>query len=93
MLGQHLQQRVDIKGGFGAAQRPIDRIMEALDQTLAIAGVSPDQVEIACLTGGTSRVPLVQQAIRERLPNANTRTLSSFHAVVQGLAVRAAELA
>ncbi|MDB4977035.1 MAG: molecular chaperone [Myxococcaceae bacterium] len=76
-----------------AAEKPIDRIMQALDGTLETAGVQAADVEIACITGGTSRVPLVQQAIRERLPRAGIRTLSSFHSVVQGLARRAAELA
>ncbi|MDB4991346.1 MAG: molecular chaperone [Myxococcaceae bacterium] len=76
-----------------AATKPLERIMQALDQTLETAGVRADEVEIACVTGGTSRVPLVQQAIRARLPNAGLRTLSSFHSVVQGLARRAAELA
>lgn len=75
-----------------AATKPLDRIMQALDETLSTANVRPEDVEIACLTGGTSRVPLVQQAIRERLPQAATRTLSSFHSVVQGLARRAQEL-
>lgn len=77
----------------GAASKPIDRIMQALDATLEAAGVRADEVEVACLTGGTSRVPLVQDAIRARLPSASIRTLKSFHSVVQGLARRAAELA
>jgi len=76
-----------------AVTRPIDRIMQALDETLAIANVSADEVEIACLTGGTSRMPLVQEAIRMRLPNAKQRTMQSFHSVVLGLARRARELA
>jgi len=91
--GAELERAVARHQLQSAAVKPIDRIMQALDDTLATAGVRPDQVEIACLTGGTSRVPLVQQAIRERLPNAATRTLSSFHSVVQGLARRAQELA
>jgi hypothetical chaperone protein len=91
--GAELERAVERRELQSAAGKPIDRIMEALDSTLETAGVRPEDVEIACLTGGTSRVPLVQQAIAARLPNAGTRTLSSFHSVVQGLARRAAELA
>lgn len=76
-----------------AATRPVDRILAALDATLSAAGVAASDVEIACLTGGTSRVPQVLDAIRARLPNAGLRTLRSFHSVVQGLARRAQELA
>jgi hypothetical chaperone protein len=76
-----------------ASARPIERILQALDETLQSGGVQPEDVQIACLTGGTSRMPLLQQAIRTRLPGAATRRLSSFHSVVQGLARRAAELA
>jgi hypothetical chaperone protein len=76
-----------------AAIKPVARIMEALDRTLATAGVAHGEVEIACLTGGTARMPLVQEAIRERLPQASLRSLRSFHSVVQGLARKAAELA
>jgi hypothetical chaperone protein len=91
--GAELERRVGRDELQAAAFKPVDRIMQALDDTLTTAGVHPDEVEIACITGGTSRVPVVQQAIRERLPNAAQRTLSSFHSVVQGLARRAQELA
>jgi len=76
-----------------AADKPLARILASLDETLARGGVRHDDVEIACLTGGTSRMPLVQQALAARLPRAQTRTLRSFHSVVQGLARRAAEIA
>lgn len=74
-----------------ASEAPLARIMEALDRTLRIADVRPEQVEIACLTGGTARMPRIQQAVRERLPNASLQGQRSFHAVVQGLARHAAE--
>lgn len=75
-----------------AADRPIGRIVEALTRTLDAANVRAEEVEIACLTGGTSRMPLVQEALKRALPRALQRTTSSFHSVVQGLARRAAEL-
>ncbi|MFT3926201.1 MAG: Hsp70 family protein [Myxococcales bacterium] len=76
-----------------AAQRPLDRIFEALDRTLAAGGVDHADVEIVCLTGGTSRMPLIEAEITRRLPQAVQRRLKSFHSVVQGLARHAEQLA
>lgn len=76
-----------------AADAPIRRMLDALDLTLDAAGVSADDVDIACLTGGTSRVPMVETRLRARLPKAEIRRLSSFHSVVHGLARKAEEVA
>lgn len=70
-----------------------DAILASLDRTLELAGVPADSIEIACLTGGTSRVPFVASALAERLPRASMRRLKSFHSVVTGLAHRAREVA
>lgn len=66
--------------------KPLERILLALDETLSRAGVAHEEVEIVSLTGGTSRMPNVEAAIRARLPRASVRHLRSFHSVVQGLA-------
>jgi hypothetical chaperone protein len=52
-----------------------------------------DDVAIVCLTGGTSRMPKVERALRARLGRAQFRHLRSFHSVVHGLARRAQEIA
>lgn len=75
------------------AERPVSAIVAALDKTLETAALTPADVDIVCLTGGTSRMPLVAAAIAERLPNAAVRRLRSFHSVVVGLSHRARELA
>jgi hypothetical chaperone protein len=67
-------------------EKPITRILHSLDETLARAQVAHEEVEIVSLTGGTSRMPIVEAAIQARLPRASVRRLSSFHSVVQGLA-------
>ncbi len=68
---------------------PLDAITGSLARTLEIASVEPGDIEILCLTGGTSRMPLVANALAGALPNAEVRRLQSFHSVVAGLAVRA----
>jgi hypothetical chaperone protein len=75
------------------ATPPIATILASLDRTLEAAGLAPGDVEILCLTGGTSRMPAVVRALGERLPRAEARRLASFHSVVRGLARRAREVA
>ncbi len=77
-----------------ACSRPkVEAILASLDRTLEAAGAAADDVEIVCFTGGTSRMPLVANAIAERLPRAGARRLASFHSVVLGLSRRARALA
>jgi hypothetical chaperone protein len=76
-----------------SSENQVAAILAALQRTLDTAGLAPDQIDILCLTGGTSRMPLLASAIEAHLPKAATRRLKSFHSVVQGLARRAKELA
>lgn len=76
-----------------ASVKQVDAILDAMRRTIDTAGIQPGDVDILCLTGGTSRMPLLSAAIESCLPRAATRRLASFHSVVQGLARRARELA
>lgn len=70
----------------------VEQILSALDKTLADAQLAPDQIEIACLTGGTSMVPILEARLRARLASARVVRLRSHHSVVQGLAYCARSL-
>jgi hypothetical chaperone protein len=65
---------------------PLQQIMDALDRTLLAAGLKPADIEIACLTGGTSLVPILEATLRSTLKGAQVVRLRSHHSVVQGLA-------
>lgn len=65
---------------------PLEQILGALDKTLKTAGLVPEQIELACLTGGTSLVPILEASLRGKLKNARLLRLRSHHSVVQGLA-------
>jgi hypothetical chaperone protein len=65
---------------------PLGQIHAALDRTLASAGLAASDIEIACLTGGTSLVPLLESSLRKKLSGAQIVRLRSHHSVVQGLA-------
>ena len=70
----------------GAVGFPLGQILESLDRTLLSAGLAPDEIEIACLTGGTSLVPVLESSLRAKLQGAQVVRLRSHHSVVQGLA-------
>lgn len=70
----------------------IEQILASLDQTLKDAGLTPDDIELTCLTGGTSLVPALETALRSRLSSAEVVRLRSHHSVVQGLALCARSL-
>lgn len=88
-----LSEEVTREELVASSQKPLEAVIDALDRTLETAGIAAADVEILCLTGGTSRMPLLSSAIEARLPRAATRRLKSFHSVVHGLARRARELA
>lgn len=86
-------ERPVCRGEFEAAvQFRIEQILSALDQTLSGAGIAPNDIELTCLTGGTSMVPVLESALRSRLPSARLVRLRSHHSVVRGLALCARSL-
>ena len=79
--------------GFEAAVAPVlERILSRLDETLTAAGISAPDVDRVYCTGGTARVPAFLRAVSARFGPDKVRQVSTFHAVIQGLAERARSL-
>jgi hypothetical chaperone protein len=75
---------------FEASTREaIDAIVAAVEQLLERAKVPATQVDVLCCTGGTAKVQLIAHRLRALFPKAELHSLSSFRAVVDGLARRA----
>lgn len=70
-----------------------ERILRALDETLARAQLKPTEIDLVCCTGGTARVPLVRQGLAERFGAEKLQERDVFHSVVQGLGEYAAHWA
>ncbi|MFT4012166.1 MAG: Hsp70 family protein [Paracoccus sp. (in: a-proteobacteria)] len=70
-----------------------DALREAAAQTLAMAGVVPDQVASVILVGGSSLMGLVSSVAAELCPQAGIARSEAFTAVVDGLALAAARMA
>jgi len=63
-------------------------IIGCLDRCLIEAGLKSEQIDVVCLTGGTSQLPFIAKQLRTRFGDKLT-TSSQFDSVVQGLGVRA----
>ncbi|HEX7478427.1 MAG TPA: Hsp70 family protein [Polyangiales bacterium] len=68
-------------------------IVAELDATLERAGVTPAEVDIVCSTGGTAKLPMVEQALASRFGRDKLTQFKHFHSVIHGLAEHARSLA
>jgi hypothetical chaperone protein len=74
------------------AETPHAALMGALDRTLERANVTPADIESVCLTGGTAKLTLVEEALVTRFDRCRISSHNSFHSVVEGLAEHARSL-
>jgi hypothetical chaperone protein len=72
-----------------STQKAIDAIVGSVESVLERAQVPASEVDVLCCTGGTAKVHLIAERLRALFPNAELHSLSSFRAVVDGLARRA----
>ncbi len=72
-----------------ASERVSSSILTRLDHVLETAGLTPAQIDRVCSTGGTAKVPVIHRGLEARFGAEKLQALSSFHAVIQGLAERA----
>lgn len=62
-----------------------EKIFASLDSCLSAAGITPEQVDLVCLTGGTGQVPFIRQEFEKRFGKERLQTQSHFHSVLSGL--------
>ena len=65
------------------------RIAEAVDEALRLAGVVGEAVAFAVLTGGSTLLPTVHEAIAARLPRARAIRPDRFAGIAHGLTLEA----
>lgn len=71
----------------------VQSILKNLDQTVAQAGLAYDDIDIVCCTGGTARLGAISEALAARLGAEKLQQHMPFHAVINGLAERAVQIA
>lgn len=72
-----------------ASSSLVDKITEALDETLKRAGVKASEIEIVCCTGGTAKIPALNTELVKRFGADKLHQHRHFHSVIGGLAERA----
>jgi hypothetical chaperone protein len=78
---------------FEEASAKVSRgILARLDDVLERAGIAAGDIDSVCSTGGTAKVPVIKRGLEARFGAEKLQALSSFHAVIQGLAERARAL-
>ena len=80
----------DFERAIGAS---MDRLYETARSCIAAAGLTPDAIDTAVLTGGSSRVPAVRAAIARATPSARQASGSDLLSVAMGLTEMAARMA
>jgi hypothetical chaperone protein len=71
----------------------VAKIEARMLETLATARLTPADIDLVCITGGTGRVPAVRERLLAIFGVEKLHGLSSFHSVIRGLAERARSLA
>ncbi|NQZ00445.1 MAG: Hsp70 family protein [Bdellovibrionales bacterium] len=87
-----VKEQFDFNAFADVVAKKIASILNCLDETVKHSGLSFDEIDLICMTGGTSKVPLIRTALTERFGERKISTFNSFHSVIQGLAERAAQL-
>ncbi|WP_102867220.1 Hsp70 family protein [Pseudovibrio exalbescens] len=72
-----------------AIVKAANRLTAQIDVALSMAQIAKHQVDCVFLTGGTTRVPLLQSLFRNKFPNARVIEGDVFGAVGTGLALDA----
>jgi hypothetical chaperone protein len=72
-----------------AAANAIERIEQRFEETLRTAGVQRAQLDRLYFTGGTAQVPSLVSALARDVDPSRVQHVSTYHAVIQGLAERA----
>lgn len=72
-----------------AISATVDRVQNAVSETLALARIAPEQITALFLTGGSSAIPLLRENVLRMLPAATVVEGDMFGSVGRGLALDA----
>ena len=63
----------------------VEKIKKCVDKTISDAGLSPSEIDVVFLTGGSSYVPLVRKIFSDKFGLEKIRQADAFTSVVYGL--------
>lgn len=70
----------------------IEKIEHSMNECLSNAGCQNSDIDIVILTGGSSELPVINQLVQDKFPNAAISKNDKFGSVGRGLAYNAANL-
>jgi len=70
----------------------VDRVKEPLDQAIKDAGLSKDQIDHVILVGGSTRMPAIQELVREYTGKEPNKSVNPDEVVAVGAAIQAGVL-
>jgi hypothetical chaperone protein len=89
--GIEVREQISRTDFEGWAEPSFQTIFKTLDRLFTACSLSESQISALCLTGGTSRVPRITQALENRFGPHRIQTTDAFHSVLSGL-IEAARL-
>ncbi len=88
-LEESLSAKPDRVALVESSQRLTERIVQTIRECLAQAGLRADQVQALFLTGGTTQIPHVREAVTREMPKARVIEGDTFGSVGMGLTIEA----
>jgi hypothetical chaperone protein len=88
-----IDEKIDRNEFNSYIQDRVDPILNSLDETVKKAQIKYSDIDIVCCTGGTAKVPLIQNGLIDRFGKEKLLQHNHFHSIVQGLSERARDLA
>ncbi|MBT3983991.1 MAG: Hsp70 family protein [Bacteriovoracaceae bacterium] len=69
-----------------------EQIERTLLETFKLAGISPNQIGLVCLTGGTAKLPAIKDMLSKNLGASKIQDYRHFHSVIEGLAIKSKQI-
>jgi hypothetical chaperone protein len=88
-LEESLSAKPDRVALVDSSQRLTERIVQTIRECLAQAGLRADQAQALFLTGGTTQIPHVREAVTREMPKARVIEGDTFGSVGIGLTIEA----
>jgi hypothetical chaperone protein len=92
LLEAGLQTGLDAAQALAALDADLERIAQAVDVTLRVAGVAPEAVDVVYFTGGSTGFAPLTERIAARVPRARVVRGDRSSSVAQGLGLHARRL-
>jgi hypothetical chaperone protein len=90
--GLDITQNVSDADYRKSVMESVDEIMNTMMEVFKQSSVSPENVDLICLTGGTSQFPLLKEKLRDVFGKEKLREHNIYQSVVNGLSQYALQM-